>query len=187
MVTKPATNPPPSTAITNPVANPRRHISHPPPGPSRQSNNPTPTPTPTPPQPSQTPSIPINKLNENLILAIQNNDSIKAKQWLNQGADPNAINEAGGTPLMAAARKGNVAIVNLLLGKNVDVNVQNKFGMTALIAACEGEHIDVVETLLYHSADVNLATIHGETALSVAKSKGNDQLMEMLTSAGANK
>lgn len=55
------------------------------------------------------------------------------KALLNIHADPNAQNKRGVTPISAAAHKGNVAIMKLLIDAGAQVNNLNSSGSTALI------------------------------------------------------
>jgi len=57
---------------------------------------------------------------------------------LNKGANIDARNENGGTPLGLAAFNGHKEIVELLIARDANVNVQNDFGMTSLHVAVFG-------------------------------------------------
>jgi len=51
------------------------------------------------------------------------------------GADVNAKNFYGSTPLIYASMNGNIDIVKMLIEVGADVNAKNKFGNTALMCA----------------------------------------------------
>lgn len=55
-----------------------------------------------------------------------------AEELLNSGADINAVQEDGLTPLMLAAYSANLEIVNLLLVRGANPNLKNVIGNTAL-------------------------------------------------------
>ena len=61
-----------------------------------------------------------------------------------------------GTPLLGAARKGQLAAVTLLLSRGADPNVPVPGDGTALIAAAAGGHGNIVSLLLDRGADPNL-------------------------------
>ena len=95
-----------------------------------------------------------------------------------------------GTTLQAAAWRGNIEIVHVLLNADADVNAppSTNGGRTALQAAAENENIELVQVLLGASADVNASPSnhYGRTALQAAAETGNIELVQMLLDAGAN-
>ena len=78
---------------------------------------------------------------------------------LQAGADPNERTLNGETPLMMAARDGNVAALKLLLDRKANPALkENLRGTTALMWAVEQSHPEAVRTLVEHGADVNAAS-----------------------------
>jgi len=80
------------------------------------------------------------------------------ERLLDSHANPNARRRTGETPLMSAARAGNLPIVKELIEHRADVNLtEERHGQTALMwAAAEGRP-EVVRVLITHGANV-LAT-----------------------------
>ena len=68
---------------------------------------------------------------------------------LEKGADPNAKDENGWTPLMYAAYGGHARTVQVLLNSGADVEVESR-GATALWWAEEKGHSDVVRLMKQH-------------------------------------
>ena len=62
-------------------------------------------------------------------------DPAIVKLFLEKGADPNALSNAGHTMLMSAASMARLASVKLLVDSGADLNVRNKRGETALSIA----------------------------------------------------
>jgi len=109
-----------------------------------------------------------------------------AKLLLEHGADPNAKNEGGWTPLHEAAFEGRVDIVATLLEHGADPNVQDKFGRTPLhLAALEGR-VDVVRFLLERGADLNAKNEGGDTPLHYAAYEGHVGIVKLLLDHGAD-
>lgn len=70
-----------------------------------------------------------------LLDAIRSNRSEEAKLLIENGANPNAVNREGWTPLLLAVRYDQSEIARLLIGKNADINSANNNGFTALMYA----------------------------------------------------
>ncbi|MFZ8806797.1 MAG: ankyrin repeat and protein kinase domain-containing protein [Pyrobaculum sp.] len=110
----------------------------------------------------------------------------RVEELLEKGADPNAQDYDGRTPLHTAASKGDVLIVELLLKHSADLNTQTKFGYTPLhLAAMEG-HVDVVRLLLEHGANTNTQDIFGWTPLHWAAKEGHVDVVRLLLEHGAD-
>lgn len=89
-------------------------------------------------------------------------------------------------PLFAAAEKGRLGLVQILLKymRKDDVNRVNLKKTSALwIAACNN-HVDVVMALLEAGADPNLTNIGGSTALIPCCKKGQDTVVQLLLDYG---
>ena len=63
------------------------------------------------------------------------------------GADVNATNERGSTPLLEAARFGHEDICRVLIAAGADLKAKDKDGKTALMLAVQNDHDDVVRVL----------------------------------------
>jgi ankyrin repeat protein len=99
-----------------------------------------------------------------LHLAIANDDQPTVDLLIAAGADPGARDSAGETPLFAAARAGNPAIVERLLARGAPVDERElEFDQTALMVAIREGHTDVAQLLLARGADPNAQTRAGAT------------------------
>jgi ankyrin repeat protein len=63
------------------------------------------------------------------------------------GADVNARNDRGSTPLLEAARYGHNDIARTLIAAGANVNAKDNDGKTALMLAVQGNHEEVVRVL----------------------------------------
>lgn len=63
------------------------------------------------------------------------------------GADVNATDERGSTPLLEAARYGHEDITRVLIAAGADLKAKDKDGKTALVLAVQGDHDEVVRVL----------------------------------------
>ena len=78
-----------------------------------------------------------------------------AELLLDRGADPNARNEAGASPLYEAAGVGEVAMIELLLARGADPNLAGDNQYPPLEAAISFRRLDVAELLHKAGANVN--------------------------------
>lgn len=70
--------------------------------------------------------------NSDLIDAAKQGDVVSVQVLLGQGADVNATEKYGWTPLLWAAVNGHTEVVKLLLDSGAKVNVKNELGWTSL-------------------------------------------------------
>lgn len=90
----------------------------------------------------------INSLDGKLFRAIENNDIIAVEHVLRDGANIEARETNGTTPLMKAAEHGSVPLVSLLLESGADVSTEDEQSETALIYAARGGWVHVVNLLV---------------------------------------
>ena len=75
------------------------------------------------------------------------------KALLDAGANPEVRDTSGVTPLMRAARKGNLEAMDVLLGAGASANAVDNLGQTPLMSACAEGQDAAVERLLKAGAD----------------------------------
>jgi ankyrin repeat protein len=85
--------------------------------------------------------------NAELFDAVKNGDLAYVQKLISKGADVNAKDNIGMTPLMAAAEEGRKDVCELLISKGADINAQDKDGKTALKYAIENSKNDVADFL----------------------------------------
>ncbi len=92
-----------------------------------------------------------------------------AKIMINAGADINARDKQGITPLMFGAAFSTPELVKLLIAKKADVNAKDEEGNTPLYwAVCHSDKVENVQLLIKAGADVNAVTLGGFTILMAA-------------------
>lgn len=115
-------------------------------------------------------------------LAIDAHRTQIVKRLLEAGADVNKPSRFG-PPLVMAAARGHLDIVELLLANRADPNVKDQGGRTALLAAAEKHDKELVELLVANGADVNSGDKGGRTPLGVARR--DEEISSFLRDHGA--
>lgn len=114
---------------------------------------------------------------------------VQLRTWLVENSfrlhDLEAINSNNMTPLMLAAREGNLVVLKQLLDFGVDVNKDNYDGNTALWYACLNGEIKIVNLLIHYKSNVNIRNSHGTTPLMNAAVSGKFDVLLALVDAGA--
>lgn len=95
------------------------------------------------------------------------------------------VDEGGYTPLLFAARQGDLASAQLLLTAGADANDTAPLGTSALVVAAHSGHGTLAAFLLQKGADPNAAGA-GYTALHVAIVRGDLDLVKALLAHGAD-
>jgi len=95
------------------------------------------------------------------------------------------ILRGGSTPLLFAARAGDIQCAKLLLSAGANVNDTAADGTSVLVTAAFSDHGDFAAFLLDHGADVNAAG-SGYTALHIAALTHNRELVKTLVAHHAD-
>lgn len=112
--------------------------------------------------------------------AIADGDIAAVQTIISGGADINASNKDGETPLMIAALEGRIAVVKFLVEKGAHIDSIDGLGATPLLYAAEGGSLDVITFLVEKGADPTAATKNGDTALTISRAKNNRKAVDYL-------
>ena len=103
------------------------------------------------------------------------------------GANVNAADDHGVTPLARACENGSAAVVERLLDAGADPNATQTNGLTPLMTAARTGSLDVVKALLARGADIDAATAAtDETALMWAVAERHQDVVRALVEQGAD-
>jgi hypothetical protein len=113
---------------------------------------------------------------DNLFAAITTKDLTALAAMVERGADVNARNDAGQTPLMlASTQRDGEKLIELLLLQGADIRTRDKNGMTALMHAAAKGELQNAEQLLQLGIDPDIIDDSGKTVLDYAKAGGLNQ------------
>jgi uncharacterized protein len=96
------------------------------------------------------------------------------------GADVNAAEEDGTTPLMRAVHGRFTDIAKRLIDSGANVAARNRYGVTALYLAARGGDATTTRALLVAGIDANTSLPGGETALMTAARSGHADVVGVL-------
>lgn len=136
------------------------------------------------------PSVSLSQSQRGLHEAASEGDAALVSRLIKDGADVNARNREGITPLMVAAGRGNVNIIAILLNNGADVNAgldaEGYKGLTALMVAVFDGHEEAVRVLIEKGADVNAKYEGRWSALTIATAADRHAIANLLVKNGAD-
>ena len=120
--------------------------------------------------------------------AIAVHDLKTVERLIHNGADLNARNENGETPLHIASHVNRVDIAKLLVLNGADINAKSAFGWTPLHSACIDSRLtaSVAEFLILTGADIHARTADDATPLHAAARGGHSGTVKLLIEKGAD-
>ena len=112
--------------------------------------------------------------------AAASGDSELLRMVLQAGADVNAADETGATPLMDAVNADNFTAVEMLLAYHASPMIQNMYGLNAFHVAAMQAGEDVIILLREAGADPMSRDAYGKTPLAFAFERGPEILNAVL-------
>lgn len=105
---------------------------------------------------------------------------------LEKGADLEAKDDDGQTPLVVAVQKELVETVNFFIEEGADIEAKDSHGLTPLMVAVQKSKLDTVNLLLDEEADLAAKDDLGRTPLIVAVQKSTPGMVNLLLEYGAD-
>lgn len=118
--------------------------------------------------------------------SIQSGDREAALRLIEEGADVNAAQGDGTSPLHWAVYKVDVPLVQRLLDNGANAATANRYGASPLAEAVKVAHLQLVEMLLDAGADPESPNADGQTALMLAVRAGSIDIAKRLVEQGAD-
>ncbi len=130
------------------------------------------------------------KAEQKLFDAVMAGNKTLVDALLESGANINAWDKLGRTPLFVAIINKDYPIANLLIDKGAYPNIKY-MGDTLLTTALKdlkpsNDRLELVKKLLSHGAEVNATDEFGQTALLLAADQGDTHIIKELLSHGAD-
>ncbi len=125
------------------------------------------------------------KMDAQLLRAVNLNDAKEAEAWLAKGANPNYAPDQ--KPLLnLAAQGGYTHIVQILIDAKADLNARDDNAETAVMRAAESEKPEALSLLVKGKAALDVQNARGETALIMAATNHNPAMVKSLVEGGAD-
>jgi uncharacterized protein len=126
-------------------------------------------------------------LNESrLTQALKSGDKKAVESLLKQGADVNAADADGSTPLHWAAEANDLESAQLLLRMGANAKARNRYGVTPLSLAAGNGNAALIDFLLKAGADPAANLPGGQTILMTAARTGNPEAVRLLMAHGSD-
>ena len=88
--------------------------------------------------------------------------------------------------MIAAAERGELAVVRKLFADGARIDARDQRGRTALLAATQRNRVEVARFLIQEGADVNAKDFIQDTPFLYAGAEGRIEILKMTLAAGAN-
>jgi len=106
---------------------------------------------------------------------------------ISYGVDVNSpSNYYNRTPLMLASERGEIEVVEYLLGKGADTNLKSYDGRTAIMYASDEGNIEIVKCLLDNGAIIDEKDDECKSAFDIAYENENFELQKLLNEYNAS-
>jgi ankyrin repeat protein len=125
-------------------------------------------------------------INELLHSAVLADDIDRVKFVVEKGADVNAADSQGWTPLQHAARHRKDSMIRELIALGANPNIAGPYSMTPLVAALMRDHAPSVKALLENGADIEQPGPNDLRPLALAIAENRYEAAKALMEGGAD-
>lgn len=126
------------------------------------------------------------KLDARLQAAAASGDAAAIALLLGQGANLEARDESGATPLLIATRYNHIDAARVLIDAGANVNAKDRIQDSAYLYAGARGHNEILKMTLTHGADLRSTNRYGGTALIPAAERGHVETVRILIAAGVD-
>ncbi|MDO9451509.1 MAG: ankyrin repeat domain-containing protein [Stagnimonas sp.] len=118
-----------------------------------------------------------SELGRKLVTASGDGDVMQVEALLQQGANVNLrLPDTGTTPLIAAARRGHISVMQVLLDRGAEINAVDDGVGTALYWAVFEGQVEAAKFLLEKRARLNCQRASAEYLLRHIRTKGSSEV-----------
>jgi ankyrin repeat protein len=122
-----------------------------------------------------------------LATAVRSRRPDKVARALAAGADPNESGSSGVTPLMVAAERGLLEVVEALAEAGAELEATDRNGSTPLAHAVAAGQLEAARALLERGADAGVVTGDGRRLTDLARELGDVAILKLLMAAAASR
>jgi ankyrin repeat protein len=120
------------------------------------------------------------QFNSAVIFAANNGHLEVLKELLNRGANMEDRSNNLKTPLLWASLWGHYGVVEYLVDRGANISAKDREGLTPLMSSVMNNHIKITRFLLDRGANALTKNYYNGTALSIAKGRGNEEMINLL-------
>lgn len=116
--------------------------------------------------------------------AAAQDDAASIEDLLSKGAEIDARDDNGRTPLLVATHANRIDAARALIEKGADVNAKDDIEDSPYLYAGARGHLEILKMTLTHGADLKSTNRYGGTALIPASERGHVETVRTLIEAG---
>jgi ankyrin repeat protein len=111
--------------------------------------------------------------------ALQTDDAL-LREYLDRGANVNAVSRGGATSLMYLCWAGDVQPVEIMLSKGADPSIKDVLGQGPLSCAVQHRHQDLARLLVQRGCDPCERDLGGDNTINIARRNADWEMVRLL-------